>query len=134
MVPVKVAVSSLYAGAFLVLSFQGRFFSLFLQQLGLTIPQIGAVMAIGSCVGLAATPGWSALCDHLQQHRQVLLLSISFSAVAVLGYWLQYVCASPWTLSFGWIVCVRSVFSIFGKPLVTLLDAVSMKLLPETAQ
>lgn len=59
------------------------FFQLYLQDIGMTQSEIGALMAIGPFVSLFANPFWGYLGDRMQNVRLVLLLMMTGTLLLV---------------------------------------------------
>ncbi len=59
------------------------FFQLYLQDVGMSQSEIGALMAIGPFVSLFANPFWGYLGDRLQNIRLVLLTMMIGTLVLV---------------------------------------------------
>ncbi|WP_411344033.1 MFS transporter [Paenibacillus sp. WLX1005] len=59
------------------------FFQLYLQDIGMTQSEIGALMAIGPFISLFANPFWGYLGDRLQNVRLVLLLMMTGTLLIV---------------------------------------------------
>ena len=96
------------------------FFTVYLQQIGLSGAQIGLVGSIPPLLSLVANPFWSGLADRYNLHRTVLV-------VCALGAGLM---AIPFTLTtdFGWILVTVVVMIFFRTPVSPLIDAAVLQL------
>ena len=82
-----------YVVVFLAISAYSPYLSLYYQSLGITLGQIGALMALTSCVALVSAPAWGAIHDRFP--RSLVLLPIAGMLGGLGGYGLVTAGASP---------------------------------------
>jgi PPP family 3-phenylpropionic acid transporter len=114
------AAKGIYLLFFGALGALSPFFTVYLQQIGLSGAQIGLVGSVPPLLSLVANPFWSGLADRYNLHRAVL-------AVCALGAGLM---AIPFTLTtdFGWILVTVVVMIFFRTPVSPLIDAAVLQL------
>ena len=84
----RFAISTTFFAYFIVLSFRGRFSSLFLEDLGLQDDEVGLLLALAYVLSMMTTPAVCAWCDKRSAHRQLLAGLSAASALATLLYYL----------------------------------------------
>jgi MFS transporter, PPP family, 3-phenylpropionic acid transporter len=100
-----------------------NFLALYLQAQGLVGSQIGTLMAVASLVGLLSGPLLSGLADSSQRHRLIL-------ALAILGNGLAF-SIFPFLHTFGWLLVMIVVESLFGGPMLSMADNATLSMLGE---
>ena len=92
----------------------------------------GYVFGAGTVVGLFSTPAWSALCDHLQQKRLVLTITIAGGSFASLLYLVPLTTTSfaVGASVFWWTFVSRGLYSFFMSPAIGILDSVAGVIFP----
>jgi PPP family 3-phenylpropionic acid transporter len=100
-----------------------NYFALYFQQAGIPGSQIGLVMGGSSLVGLFAGPLWSGLADASHRHRLVL-------SIAILGN-VSAIFLIPFFHSFLPLLLLMVVQSLFGGPIISMVDNGTMSMLGE---
>lgn len=87
---------------------------LYYQDLGLSGGQIGILTGIPPVMALLAAPAWGALADATHQHKRILLLTISLSAISVpiIAY----------MNSFAGLALIITLYAFFTVPILPLVD------------
>jgi MFS family permease len=99
------------------------YFTIYLQQRGLTGAQIGLILTVPPLIALVASPIWGAIVDRWQAPRRVMALCASVAGVVSIFFLGAY--------SFVAILAVLLVMNFFRSPIPPLLDSASMKLVSE---
>jgi PPP family 3-phenylpropionic acid transporter len=99
------------------------YFSIYLQQRGLSGSQIGLVLAAPPLIALVASPFWGAVVDRWQAPRRVLALCASMAGVISIFFLGIY--------SFTAILITLVIMNFFRSPISPLLDSAAMKLVSE---
>ncbi|SES93637.1 MFS transporter [Paenibacillus sp. NFR01] len=68
----------------------GSYLSVLLKHNGLTVGQIGMLMATGTLIAIFTQPVWGMISDRYNQPRLVLILSVAVPAVLATFYLSQY--------------------------------------------
>jgi PPP family 3-phenylpropionic acid transporter len=103
-----------------------NFLALFFEGGGLPGGQIGVLMGVSSLIGLFAGPLWSGLADAGQRHRLVLSIAIVGNATAVF--------LLPFFDSFWWFLLLIVLQSLFGGPIISMVDNATMTMLGDENQ
>src|SRR5436189_357195 len=74
---------------------------IYLDLIGLTPLEIGAVLTASAAGGAALTIGWSLLADRVGRRRSLRALSL----LMVAGGLLFVVASDPWMLAFAGVIC-----------------------------
>lgn len=90
------------------------FFNIYLQQLGLSGLQIGALSALRPAVSVIGQPLWGGIAD-LWGRRKTLILSTLLAALATLGF--------VWTGRFWIIAAWMVVYAFVANPVGSLIDS-----------
>ncbi len=94
------------------------FFNVYLQQRGMSGPQIGLIASFPPFVGLVANPFWGLVADRWQVHRRVLATCALVAGVASVGF--------IWVNQLWSILIVICVVNFFRAPISSILDTTVM--------
>lgn len=108
---------------FTAIGIYGPFITLYYQQRGLTLAQIGILLALPGITQIVAGPLWGLLADALHLHRKLLPLVIIGALVPVT---LIGVMDSFWP-----ILLLAACSAIFSVPIAPLSDTATLTLLGE---
>ncbi|MBN1581049.1 MAG: MFS transporter, partial [Anaerolineae bacterium] len=90
------------------------FFNVYLQQLGLTGLQIGALSGLRPAVSVISQPLWGVIAD-LWGRRRTLILSTLLATLTILGF--------VWTRHFWLIAVWMVVYAFIANPVGPLIDS-----------
>ena len=90
------------------------FFNVYLQQLGLTGLQIGALSGLRPAVSVISQPLWGVIAD-LWGRRRTLILSTLLATLTILGF--------VWTRHFWLIAAWMVVYAFIANPVGPLIDS-----------
>lgn len=90
------------------------YLALYYQSLGLSWGQIGILTGIPSVTAMLAAPAWGAAADATRQHKRVLLLALSLSALSVLVIGMVD--------RFPTLVVIVAIYAVFTAPILPLVD------------
>ena len=100
-----------------------NYFALYFQQKGIPGVQIGILMGTSSLVGIFAGPLWSGLADASHRHRLVLSTAIIGNVIAIFLF--------PVFQTFLPFLILMIVQSLFGGPIVSMVDNATMSMLDD---
>jgi MFS transporter, PPP family, 3-phenylpropionic acid transporter len=108
----------LYGALYAAYGTESAYLPAFLRSHGLTLEQIGLVLAAGTIVRIVAGPVTGRLADHLGRHKMVVTAAAGLSGVIGLAY----------TLAFGFapLLAVSMVHAAVTASLAPLSDALSL--------
>lgn len=114
-------------------AFPGRFNSLFYQAHGLTPSEIGILFAIGNVTAIVSTPFFSVIADNASSSTRIViwLQIIATILFSCLIFALPSIGIIPSYLRFSYILIVRSIYSFFARPVLTLVTAICVSQLKE---
>lgn len=94
------------------------FFVLYYQSLGFSGTQIGLITGITPLITLVSAPLWTNLADATRRHRLLMSSLIAVSALAVVIF--------PLIRSFGAVLLLAVVYSLFAAPVISFSDNAAM--------
>lgn len=110
---------ALYALNNMCIAVYGTFFPVYLAQAVYKQAEIGALLAIGPLITIAAQPFWGMAGDRARSKNGVLLFMLLGSAAAIAVYRL-----SP---AYGYLIAATAAFTFFQSPVVPLSDAITLE-------
>jgi len=97
------------------------FFNVYLQERGLSGPQIGLMASVPPLIALAANPVWGAIADRWQAYRQVLVICALGAGLSSLAF--------IWVDQFVSILIFLCMLNFFRTPISAILDGTVMGLI-----
>jgi PPP family 3-phenylpropionic acid transporter len=98
-----------------------NYFALYFTSQGMPGSQIGILMGASSLIGLFSGPLWSGAADAGRAHRRVLSIAMLGNAIAIF--------LIPSVSVFAWFLVLMVVQSLFGGPIVSMVDNATMTML-----
>jgi PPP family 3-phenylpropionic acid transporter len=113
--------SSIYFFSFAGYAAIAPFFSLYLQSIGFSGTQIGAILSAGPLLGLFATPFWSGLADATRKHRIILMGGIG--VIVVVNSLI------PFLRAFSLVLGAEIILAFFTSQVFLLQDSATVHML-----
>ena len=109
-----------YFGFFAALGAIVPFFSVYMQQRGMSGTQIGMISALPPIIALISNPFWSGVADRWQAHQRVLAALAVTSGIASLAF--------IWISGFWALLAASCTVAFFRAPISAIVDATVMSI------
>ncbi|SDT51188.1 MFS transporter, PPP family, 3-phenylpropionic acid transporter [Paenibacillaceae bacterium GAS479] len=103
----------------------GTFVPVYFQQQGFSASEIGLLLSFGPFIAVLAQPVWGTYTDKASSKNRVLILMLIGSGISMLLF--------PMSTSFGWLMLVISLFTLFQSPIPAVSDAITLEALGNKA-
>jgi len=113
-----VRLSAFYAVYFAILGVLLPFWPLYLSDLGLSVAQIGTLMAVLMLTRIVSPFIWGKLGDSLDNRMRVIQWGSGAAALCFIGVF--------WDQSFGWLVLVVAGYSFFWNAILPQFEVVTL--------
>ncbi len=95
--------------------------NLFYRRVGMDGNQIGLLIALPPLIAIVAGPVWGLIADRLGIHDRLLTIVTALNPLPLL--------AMIWLHSFGWLVALAAIHSLFWSPIQSLTDSIALSAL-----
>lgn len=119
--PSRRLTSANYFIIFAAISSVAPFFVLYLQSLGFTGAQIGAITSLGPFLGIVATPFWTGLADASNRHRRILMGAIAVAVAVNL--------VLPFLRTYSLIFAAQGLLALLTSHMLSLQDSATLHML-----
>jgi MFS transporter, PPP family, 3-phenylpropionic acid transporter len=116
-------IKALNVGVWGAAAFYFPYINVYFRDIGLSGTQIGLIGMVSSLVAALGAMLWGVLTDRLGKPRLLF-------AICSLGS-IVFVLLLGQTISFPWILLIIAFFSLFNRPIYTLVDTTTLQLLGE---
>ncbi len=115
-----------YAASYMATAVYVVFIPIYLNGLGYSRTLVGALLAFGPLVALAAHPAWGLAADRSPSKNRILYVLLLGSAACILLF--------PLSPAWPWVFLCIVLFSAFQSPIIPMSDAIALEHLSRTGR